>query len=101
VSPHVSVGVPVAVAALKTVTLALGGAVTWFAYRTWRPTGSRALRALAVGIGVVVLGGLLAGLVDLALPLDRGVALLVESVFSAAGFAILLYSLYVESSTPP
>jgi len=96
VSPHVQIGVPAAIVLLKTVTLVLGGVITVFAWRAWQRTGSPALRALAIGIGVVTLGGLLAGLLDLALPVGQRPALLVESTFTAVGFAVLLYSLYVE-----
>jgi hypothetical protein len=95
-SPHVQIGVPAAIVLLKAVTLLLGGAITLFAWRAWQRTASPALRALAIGFGVVTLGGLLAGVLDLALPVGQRPALLVESAFTAAGFAVLLYSLYVE-----
>lgn len=95
-SPHVSIGAPVAIALLKGLTLLLGGAITWFAWSAWRRTGSEALRALAIGIGIIALGGLLGGLVDIFLPIDWRQGVLIESVFTATGFAVLLYSLYVE-----
>jgi hypothetical protein len=85
---------------LKTVTLALGAAITYFAFKAYRRTGARSLRALTVGFGVVTTGALLAGALDLtndvgAVPdVAPELALAVESVFTAIGFAVILYSLY-------
>jgi len=88
---------PFVVTALKTLTLLLGGTITLFAYRAYRRTGLRALRALAIGFGVVTVGTLLAGAVDLLAPgLERETALIVESALTVVGFAVILYSLYVE-----
>jgi len=86
---------PVAVA-LKTLTLLLGGSITFYALRAFRRTGSVALRALTVGFGLVTLGSLAAGVVDQLLPLDPSLALVVESLFTTVGFAVVLYSLHVE-----
>ncbi|MFB6160729.1 MAG: hypothetical protein ABEJ61_06085 [Haloferacaceae archaeon] len=88
--------VTTAVVALKTLTLVLGGSITVYAHRAHRRTGSDALRALAVGFGTVTLGALLAGIVDRLLPLDPNLALAVESLFTTVGFAVILYSLFVE-----
>ena len=84
------------VVALKTVTLLLGGAVTYFALKAWKRTGSPALRSLTIGFGFVTLGSLLAGGVDRLLAIDATYALAVESSLTAIGFAIILYSLYAE-----
>lgn len=87
---------------LKTITLVLGAAITYFSFRAYRRTGASSLRALTVGFGVVTLGALLAGALDLVETvgivsnLDSTWALAVESVFTAVGFAIILYSLYSE-----
>ncbi|MFB6219300.1 MAG: hypothetical protein ABEH77_09050 [Halobacteriaceae archaeon] len=88
--------IPSAIVALKTLTLVLGGLVTYFAAKAYRRTGEPALRALAVGFGVVTLGALAAGALDQVLGADRSVALLVESLLTAVGFAVVVYSLYVE-----
>lgn len=85
-----------AVVGLKTLTLLLGGSITFYAYKAYRTTGSRALRALAVGFGTVTVGALVAGIVDQLLPLDPTLAFVVESLFTTAGFAVILASLYVE-----
>lgn len=85
------------VTALKTVGLVLGGLITYYSFKAYRRTDSPALRALAVGFGVVTLGALLAGVVDQLLPgVDPNVALAVESLFTTAGFGVILYSLYVD-----
>ncbi|WP_049985907.1 DUF7521 family protein [Halobellus rufus] len=86
---------PVAVA-LKTLTLVLGGSITLYSFRAFRRTRSAALRALTIGFGVVTVGALFAGVVDQFSPLDPSVALVVESLFTTAGFGVILYSLYVE-----
>ncbi|MCG1004526.1 MULTISPECIES: hypothetical protein [Halobacterium] len=82
--------------ALKTITLALGGAVTYFALKAWKRTGSPALRSLAIGFGFVTLGSLLAGLADQVLAVERTLAVLTESALTAVGFAVIVYSLYVD-----
>jgi hypothetical protein len=85
-----------AVTLLKTLTLVLGGMITYHSYTAYRRTSSPALRSLAVGFGIVTLGAFLAGIVDQLIPVDPSAALVVESLFTTAGFAAILYSLYVE-----
>jgi hypothetical protein len=86
----------------KTATLVLGGLITYFAYKASARTGSSALRALALGFGVVTVGSLIAGGLDLGLQFTglvdtyRMAAPIVESIFTAVGFLIILYSLYVD-----
>lgn len=84
------------VVAFKTLTLVLGGLITYFAFRAYRRTGARALRALALGFGVVTLGSLTAGVLDRLAPAGGEYALVAESALTAIGFAIILYSLYAE-----
>lgn len=81
---------------LKTVTVVLGGVITFLAYTAFRRTGSPALRSLTLGFALVTLGALLAGAVDQVVGLETEVALVVESVLTAAGFAVIVYSLYVD-----
>jgi hypothetical protein len=91
-SPHVNL-----VVVLKTLSLVMGGLITYFAYSAYRRTDARALRALAVGFGIVTLGAMAAGLVDQVLGPDaRATALVVESALTATGFGVILYSLYAE-----
>jgi O-antigen/teichoic acid export membrane protein len=87
---------PILVTALKTVTLLIGATITFFSYRAYRRTEVPALRALAIGFGIVTLGSLLAGVVDQFVNLGRESAIVVESALTAIGFAVILYSLYVD-----
>lgn len=84
------------IVALKTITLVLGGLITYFATRAYRRTAASALRALAIGFGLVTLGGLFGGIVDRLLTVAPKYALIIESVLTAAGFTVILYSLYVD-----
>lgn len=83
------------VVALKTVTLALGGLITFLAAKAARRTSSSGLSILAAGFGVVTLGSLLAGIADLVLAVDPTTAFVVEQALTAVGFGIVTYSLYV------
>jgi divalent metal cation (Fe/Co/Zn/Cd) transporter len=86
----------VVVASLKTLTLVLGGTITFYALRAYRRTGSPALRALSIGFGAITVGAIVAGIADQLLPLDPSLALVIESVFTTLGFGVILYSLFAE-----
>lgn len=90
------VDITLVIVALKSLTLILGGVITYYSYRAYQRTGAPALRALAIGFGIVTLGALLAGAVDQLLPLEPNLSFAVESAFTAAGFAVIVYSLFVE-----
>lgn len=81
---------------LKTLTLVLGGLITYYSFRAYQRTRRTALKALTIGFGVVTIGSLIAGIVDQLLPVNPNLALVVESTFVTAGFAVILYSLYAE-----
>ena len=59
-----STHIPLMVIALKTLTLLLGGLITFLAYRAYRRTHSQSLGALAIGFAIVTLGAFLAGIGD-------------------------------------
>ena len=84
------------VVALKTITLVLGGLITFFSLKAYRRTDSPALRALTIGFGAVTLGSLVAGVLDRLVVTNPEYALAVESALTAVGFGVILYSLYVE-----
>jgi len=94
-SPH-DITVPVAIVALKTVTLLLGGLITLLSYRAYRRTRAQSLRYLSLGFGIVTLGSLLAGVVDQVLQAGFQLGQLVESALVALGFAVIVYSLYAS-----
>lgn len=85
-----------AVVALKTITLLLGGLITYFAWSAYRRTGARSLRALTIGFGFVTVGSLLAGVAHQVLDTGLETGLLIESALIAVGFGVIVYSLYVE-----
>jgi len=87
---------PYVIATSKLLTLVLGGLITLLALRAYRRTGARELRALAVGFGIVTAGAVLAGLTDLLLGVGFQTSVLVQSVVTAVGFAVIAYSLYAD-----
>ena len=96
-SPHEFTTTPLIIA-LKTLTLVLGGLITFLAYKAYRRTRSRSLGALALGFGIVTLGSLLAGIADQVLSADFRTGLLLESALIAIGFAVIVYSLYATDT---
>jgi hypothetical protein len=89
--------VETAIVASNTVTLVLGSLIAYFALKAYRRTGAAALRALAIGFGIITLGAVVAGVIDFVIPqtgLLEGV--LVHSVTTMIGFLFIAYSLYVE-----
>ncbi len=97
-SPH-TLSEPTTVYALmgsRAAILLLGGLITYYSYRAYQRTGSRSLRALAGGFALVATGSLVGGLMHTVVGVDVLLSLVVESVLTAAGFALLLYSLYAE-----
>ena len=94
-SPH-SITPMVSVIAFKTLTLLLGGLITYFSYRAYRRTGSPALRALALGFGIVTTGSLLGGVTNLVIDGPLEASLLIESGLMTVGFAVIVYSLYTQ-----
>ncbi|KAB1188975.1 MULTISPECIES: hypothetical protein [Haloferax] len=81
---------------VKTGILVLGGLITYFSYKAYRRTRSQALRALAIGFGIVTSGALLAGAFDVLLEVDLATGVLIDAILTLVGFAVITYSLYVE-----
>jgi hypothetical protein len=71
--------------------------ITLFAHRAARRTGSDALRLFAIGFGAITIGALLGGGINYAPGIGLRTAILLGNLFIAAGFAVLGYSLYVDS----
>lgn len=85
-----------AIVVVKTVILLLGSGITVIAYKASRRTGAASLRALGVGFGMMTFGALLAGIADQIFSVSLEMGVLINSVLVALGFAIILYSLYLE-----
>lgn len=87
--------------AAKTVMLICGIALTTVTYRAYARNGAPAMRALSYGIGLVTAGGVLAGSLHQLVGVPVATSSVVESVFMAAGFAVMTYSLYAEQPAGP
>ena len=85
-----------AILVIKTVILALGGGITFIAYKAYRRTGASSLRALAYGFGIITFGALLAGIAHQLLGVALETGVLINSLLVAIGFAIIMYSLYIQ-----
>jgi hypothetical protein len=85
--------------AAKTVTLLCGVILTTLTFRAYRRTDATAMRALSLGIGLVTVGGVLAGTLNQVFDTSIRISMTVESVFIAGGFLVMTYSLYAEQ--PP
>ncbi len=86
----------VVLVATKTLTLVCGVVLTTLTYRAYRRTHSTAMRVLSVGIGLVTAGAVLAGSLNQLAGVPLVVSTTVESLFTAAGFLVMTYSLYSD-----
>lgn len=91
-----SQSVSIAIIISKTITLGLGCGIAYIAYKAYRRTRSPSLRALAVGFGIVTIGALFAGIAHQLLGVGLQAGILINSVLTALGFTIIMYSLYAE-----
>jgi len=82
--------------AAKTVTLGCGVVLTTLTYRAYKRTQSSAMRVLCLGLGLVTAGGVLAGSLHQVVGMPIATSTTIESVFMAAGFGVLTYSLYAN-----
>jgi len=69
--------------------------VTYYAYKAYSRTGSPGLRALALGFAFVAAGSLVGGGLHFG-GVDILLAVVSDSVLTAVGFALILYSLYAD-----
>lgn len=91
-------GSVVVVTAAKMIVLGCTGILAYLAYRAYRRTGSPSLRTLVVGLVFVAGGSLLGGMLYQFGPFGFDVSVGVESVFTALGFVVVIYSLYVGNA---
>ena len=80
----------------KTVILLLGGLITYLSYKAYRRTRAAALRALSIGVGIITLGALFAGVAHQLLGVSLAAGVFINSILTMLGFAIMTYSLYVK-----
>ena len=91
-----SASIATGIIVMKTGILVLGGLITYFSLKAYRNTGSGALRALAIGFGIITLGALLGGTFDVIFGVSLATGLLIDAILTFIGFAVITYSLYVE-----
>ncbi|WP_436930758.1 DUF7521 family protein [Halosimplex halobium] len=86
--------ITVATLVVTTVAVVLGAFVASLAHRAANRTSSRSLSLLSYGLGAVALGPLVGAVGAVTLGLDAESTLLVQGLFVAPGFALLVRSLY-------
>ncbi|MUW15037.1 hypothetical protein GJ633_10465 [Halorubrum sp. CBA1125] len=88
--------IDLAIIVAKTAILLLGGSITYYALRAYGRTGDASLRALGVGFGVVTVGALIGGVTHQIIGAGLATGIAINSLLTAVGFGIIVYSLYVE-----
>jgi heme A synthase len=88
--------ISVAIILVKSLTLVLGALITYLAFKAYRRTGGSSLRSLAIGFGIVTLGSALAGVANQVLGVSLPIGVLLQSLLTALGFAVITYSLYAD-----
>ncbi len=84
----------IALTVVKTLSLLVGGLITFLAYRAYRRAAHRSLGLLAAGFGLVTLGLVLAGTLYELLNVSLLMGIFLESLLMLAGFLVIAYSLY-------
>ena len=95
--PSSQVGIVVS----KTLILVIGGLITYYSYQAYQRTETPEHKWLTVGFGIVTVGAILGGVLDLIVEMYVGTDLIAVSVFvssslTAVGLGVILYSLYVQ-----
>ena len=82
---------------VNTVVLVLGAIMAGLAYRAYRRSRDSSLGALALGIGLVTIGTAVGGMLHQVFEMELIAGILVQNVSIAAGFFILIYSLFIPT----
>lgn len=88
--------VTTAIVVIKAGILVFGGLISYLSYKAYRRTQAPALRALAFGFAIITVGTFVAGLLDQVFKDVFGLSVLVDSLLTLLGFAVITYSLYRE-----
>ncbi len=91
----------VGIVVTKTLILIMGGLITYFSYKAYRRTGRPQHWWLTLGFGVITVGAIVGGVLDIAVGMYFGENMLYTGVFvsssmTAVGLGVILYSLYVR-----
>ncbi len=80
--------------AFMLLVLVVGGIISYYAYRSWNHSRARPMLFMAIGFALVSLGAAIAGIVyEVVTHGDYLMAWIVSSVFTLAGFVLILHSL--------
>lgn len=90
-------GIMVAVIVVKSVITVLGASISLIAFRAFRRTKDPSLKLLSTGFGIITLGALLSGALNQIYVTSLEVGVLMNSIFVAIGFGIIMYSLYKQN----
>ena len=82
---------------VNTVVLVLGAIMTGLAYRAYRRSMDSSLGALSLGIGLVTIGTAVGGMLHQVFEMELIAGILVQNLSIAAGFLILIYSLFIPA----
>jgi hypothetical protein len=86
-----------AIVVVKSVILLLGGGITYIAFKAYRKTGRVSLQVLGFGFGIITLGAFLTGVATQFFSVSLELGVLINSIFVAAGLAVIMYSLYMQN----
>ena len=81
-------------ALVKTIITALGGLITYYAFKAYRRTGERSLGLLTAGFATITIGAIIAGLSFELIGVDLAVGVIIDGLFVIVGFAFIAYSLF-------
>lgn len=80
----------------KSAVIFFGILITYLSLKAYRRTHSRPLRDLSIGFGVVTIGAALGGVANQVFGVAFSTGVLIQSLLTALGFAIITYSMYAE-----
>ena len=86
----------VAIMGAKAASRRLGGSITYSATRAYGRKGNPSRRALAIGFGIVTVGARVGGVSHQIVGASLAVGIAIDSLLTAVGFGVIVYSLYVE-----
>ena len=90
------VTIETAIILVKTFVLFFGILITYLSFKAYRRTDSHPLRDLSLGFGVVTIGAALGGVANQVFGVAFSTGVLLQSLLTALGFAIIAYSIYSD-----
>ncbi|MFB6186706.1 MAG: hypothetical protein ABEI06_02840 [Halobacteriaceae archaeon] len=78
------------------INFILSGFITYFSYLAYRRTGSIPMQALMIGFGIISLGFINSGILDLLTDLSYKTNSIILGIFISLGFGFLIYAIFVD-----